>query len=911
VTRALLALLLSLLPVAGAAQSPSPAPSASPAAAASALPTAAAAAVSERTLANGLRVVVVEDHAAAVVQTAMWYRFGALEEMPGKTGLAHGLEHMMFRGTKNVSGGGLDDISARLGAVVNANTSDDFTHYYTVMPADKADLAIHLEADRMRGLLLMQSDWAVEKGAVLSEYDGDVSSPVFRLVTKVREQLYAGSPYARTALGARGDIVRSTAADLRRYYDAWYRPNNATLVVTGDVTPASVFASAQSWFGALAPAPLPSQTPQPAPVASPNPSVAITGEYPYAVVDLAYRIPGDLGADAAPTQVFASLVNSERSSFYRALVLSKLTLGYNAYADTALHDGIFHVLLFVTPGVKPDDARRAYETTLAQVRAAGVDPELLQAAKIAYSRQAVYARDAISGLGDRYGYAYGVEGRDPSVDDKLVEALDAPAMNKTVATYFAAPQVAGVLTPTTPKPGAPPSAAPTGGVSDNFSNRAPTGPIVLAPWARSALAQPPRIASHVDPQSFTLPNGLRILVQAVPANPTVFVSGTIELSPSFDPPAQTGLGGVASALVAYGSAKYDFDAQRKIADTLGADLQLGASFGAHGLARDLDQMLDVLADGVQHPAYPPQYVALLKDQELASISRRNASPDYRADRAFAELLYAPGDPALRQETAASVRAIDERALHQYAAAFFRPDRTTIVVAGDVDPQRMRDAIERAFGSWTARGPRPNPNVPPLPPTKNVTKYIPAERAAVRVRMGRRAIARTSPDFYAFNLLNDVLGAGGSFDTRLMHEIRQQRGLVYGVSSSLSASRRRGTFEIDFSANPKNVGPAAALARAEVVRITREPIGAAELARAKQKLVATTLVGEESTQTIVARLENIATNRLPSNYYATIGQRYGAITPAQILTVAKRYLQPPAFAAVYEGPVPKGSSTPRR
>lgn len=893
--RALLAGVLAVLTTAGAA---SPPPVASPAPVASA---AAPPAVATRTLANGLRVVVVEDHAAAVVQTAMWYRFGSLDETPGRTGLAHGLEHMMFRGTSAVSGGGLDDVAARLGATVNANTAEDYTHYYTVLPADKVELAIRLEADRMRGLLLRQPDWALEKGAVLSEIDNDVSAPVFRLTSAVRANLWAGSAYAHGALGVRSDVVRSTAADLRRYYDAWYGPRDATLVVTGDVSSDAVFAAAERWFGPIAARDERSPAVPPVPASAPRRSVTMTGEYPYAVVDLGYRIPGDLDADAGPTQLFASIVNNERSAFYGALVASKLAIGYTAYPDTALHAGMFHVLLYVTPGVKPEDARAAYDSALARVRARGVDRDLLNAAKTAFARQAVYARDSIAGLGDRYGYAYGVEGHDPAADDALVSAIDPAAMNAAVATWFAAPQVVGVLRPRVARPGAAPGAPPSSGASDDFSKRAPTGPIVLAPWVRDALREPPRIASHVDPRAFALPNGLRLYVQPVRTNPTVFVSGSIELSPSFDPPNRTGLGGIASSLVGYGSANYDFDAQRKLADALGADVQLGASFSAHGLAPDLDKLLGVLADGVRRPAFPDKYVALLKAQEIASISQRNASPDYRADRVFSSLLYAPGDPALREETIASVSAIDPPSLRAYAARYFRPDRTTIVVAGDVDSDAVRAAVERAFGTWANAGPRPSVHAPPLPAARSATRYVTAERDSVSVRMGEPAIARSSPDFYAFNLLNGILGAGGSFDTRLMHEIRERRGLVYSVSSSLAVTRERGLFEVDLSASPRNVASAVALARAEVRRMTREPVTAGEIARAKQKLIATTLVGEESTSAILDRVDNIARFNLPPNYYATLSQRYGDLDAARLLDVAKRHLKPDAFVTVYEGP----------
>src|SRR5437660_1319548 len=123
-----------------------------------------------RTLPNGLKVVVIEDHAAPVAQVHMWYRFGALDETPGKTGLAHALEHMMFRGTHDLSSAGIDDMTARLGADVNAQTENEITHYYFVVPADRVETIVHLEADRMRGLKLDPADWNLERGAVLTEY---------------------------------------------------------------------------------------------------------------------------------------------------------------------------------------------------------------------------------------------------------------------------------------------------------------------------------------------------------------------------------------------------------------------------------------------------------------------------------------------------------------------------------------------------------------------------------------------------------------------------------------------------------------------------------------------------------------------------------------------------------------------
>jgi zinc protease len=430
----------------------------------------------------------------------------------------------------------------------------------------------------------------------------------------------------------------------------------------------------------------------------------------------------------------------------------------------------------------------------------------------------------------------------------------------------------------------------------------------MAPWAKAALEIPVRIASRVHPTAYTLPNGLRIMVQRVDTNPTVFINGSIDLSPSFDPIGKTGTGALASALLGYGGAKYDFDAERRIPDELGDDVSYGSNFRAHGLVGDLDRLLDLLADTVTAPTFPQQYVDLVSSQERATITQRDRDPETKAGIAFAKALYAPGDPALRVETLNDLGAITRNDIVRYAQRYFRPDRATIVIAGDVDPTVVRDAVALHFGSWTNNGPRPTSKLPDIPATIASRQIIPAQRDEIGVRMGERGIARSNPDFYALNLVNEVLGAGGTFDTRLMSEIRAKRGLVYGVSSQLAAGRERGLFEIAFNAAPQNVPAAVAGVKAEVRRMTTTPVSATEWNRARTKLLASTVVSEESTAAIVARAENIAQNHLPTDYYATIAQRYGKLTPADGLRAAKRHLNAATFAEVYVGTLPASTAS---
>ncbi len=855
--------------------------------------------VQNRVLGNGLNVVVVEDHAAPVVQVGMWYRFGALDETPGKTGLAHGLEHMMFRGTPSLSEGGLDDVTARLGAEENANTANDYTHFFLVLPSSKLDLALHIEADRMQHLLLREHDWQLEKGAVLSEYDGDLGGPATRLINDLCVAASSTPVCGLGALGVRDDIVRSHASDLRHYYSEYYHPNNATLVVVGDINARSVFSQAAALFGQIPAQALPARQRSHFDLKH-HPEIDEKGDFPYTIVDSVYPCSGDIDQDAGPAAILNSILNNERSPIYADLVLSGVTLGYEAAANTNLHGGLEHVIFVLAPDHTPQEARRRFEQSLRKMLSVGIPPDLFAAAQRAAAANAIYARDSITGLGDRVGYAVGVEGRhDPSEDDATIAHTTLAQTAAYAKRIFADPLVTGILTPEHPKPGTR-GPATDASVSDNFANRAPTGPIVEASWVKQALKQPMSLSSRVAPVRYVLANGLTLYVQAVHENPTVFVSGLIQSTPRFDYANKTGLGSVVGDLLGYGSSKYDFTSQRTVADKLGASVAFGTSFGAHGLVRDLPQLLDLLSDSVEHPSFPDHFLELVRSQTLASIQARKHDPDYQASRAFGRALLANNDPDLREPTALSINALTHDDLLHYTKDYLRPDLTSLSIVGDITPAAARAMVEHAFGTWQNVGPRPDVSKPPLPSTRARTVHIAAGRRLVSVSLGEAAIAHDSPDYPAFTLLNAILGANGTFDTRLMHEIRERRGLVYHVSSSLVAGKYRGTFSVSLSAAPEHVAPAIALVKQQLALLTRVAPSQAELDRARNRLIAGSLVAEESTESIVGRLDAIATLDLPTNYFQTVAARYQRVTRADILAVAKKYLHPENLVSIYEG-----------
>jgi zinc protease len=857
-----------------------------------------------RTLANGLKVVVIEDHAAPVAQVHMWYRFGALDETPGKTGLAHALEHMMFRGTHDLSSAGLDDMTARLGGEVNAQTENEMTHFYFVVPADRVDTIVHLEADRMRGLKLDPADWNLERGAVLEEYAQKHSNPVSSFIFDVNQRVYPNSRLGSTSLGEKADIEKATVADLRRYYDEWYRPNNATLTVAGDVHAADVFAEAERWFGGIPAAKLPERRHYALKPAT-GETYTRKSDFPYTIVDEAYAAPGNAKPyehDQVRNDVALGAMFNPRGPF-RALVESGLVLAYN---PTPLEDrraSVVHVMLVVAPGHSPGEVRAAYEKTMASLLAKGLDSDLFAASKRSELAGMTYARDSIVGIGDAIGANMVFPGdTDPSEFEALYGAITRDEATAVARRVYAKASVVAILQPTAFDPSkakAPESV--TSSVSDNFGNRTSNGPLVQPAWMQAALAKPLALRSAVDPVVTTLPNGMRLLVQRVATNPTVFIDGLVRTSPSFDPRGKEGLGEVTSSLMEWGSAKYDYDAQRKLGDDRAAELSFGTGFSAHGRAGDFGVLLDALADDVRNPALPADKFALVKSQLAAFTGRRALQAGYEAQRQFDAALYPAGDPALRVATERSIQSVTLEDVKAYHAQYVRPDLTTLVVVGDVDPAAVRSAVERAFGDWTATGQKPEARLPAIPLPAPTTRVVTTATQDVTVQLGAPALARSSPDYDPLTLANAIYGANGSLESRLFREVREKRGLVYGAASALEANRDRGTFTVSFSAVPSKIDAAEAIVRSELKRMQTEDVSAEELARAKTRVVAAQLNAEQATSAIAGDLLRIGLDDLAPSYYATLAARYASITAADVRRAAQTYFHPDNLVEVRIGP----------
>ncbi|MEY4871084.1 MAG: hypothetical protein RLZZ563_414 [Pseudomonadota bacterium] len=362
---------------------------------------------------NGLQVVVIEDHRAPVVVQMVWYRVGAADEPAGKSGIAHFLEHLMFKGTDDVGPGEFSAIVEAQGGSDNAFTSWDYTAYFQRVAADRLDLVMTLEADRMRDLRLPEAEVLTERDVIVEERNQRTdSSPGALLGEQMRAAQFLNHPYGIPIIGWRHEMETLTREDALAFYQDHYAPNNAVLVVAGDVTPDQVRALAETHYGPIAPsdAITPRQRPSEPPQLSERRMTMADARVSEPYISRSYlapeRDPGDQKTAAALT-ILAELLggNGTTSVLARALQFDQQKAVYTAafYDGSTVDDTTFSLVVVPTPDTTLADAEAAMDAAITAFLETGPDPDAFARIKTQIRAADIYARDDAEGLARRYG----------------------------------------------------------------------------------------------------------------------------------------------------------------------------------------------------------------------------------------------------------------------------------------------------------------------------------------------------------------------------------------------------------------------------------------------------------------------------------------------------------------------------
>ena len=855
------------------------------------------------TLANGLKVVIVRNTLAPVVATSVNYMVGSEETPPGFPGTAHAQEHMMFRGSPGLTADQLANIGSIMGGDFNANTRESLTQYLYTVPSEDLDVALHIEALRMKAVTASQSEWDHERGAIEQEVAQDLSDPGYILYSKLRGIAFKGTPYAFDALGTRPSFEKTTAAMLRRFHEQWYAPNNALLVIVGNVDPAAALAQVKALFGSIPRKVLPARPPinlQPLK----QTSFSVDTDRPEGTQMIAFRVPGLDSPDTPALEVLSDVLSSRRFDLY-GLVPQGKAVGAEFSVDPLPHAGLAFATVSFPAGADHKALEREVRAILTRVVRDGVPAELVAAAKLQERRQTEFQKNSIAGLASVWADAlalYGLES--PEADLARIEKVTVADVDRVARKYLKLDQaVTAVMLPKGSGKAVSGSGSGFGG-QENIS-LGEAKPTTLPSWAQAAVSRlsVPAVTSH--PVVSHLPNGLTLVVQPEDVSDTVTVFGHIRNRPEVQaPPGQEGISNLLGELLTYGSQRLDRLSFEGALDAIGAEARAGTDFTAVTLAAGFDRSVELLADNELHPALPAQALEIMRPQFAQVVAGRNRSPGYLMQRSLRGALFPTTDPSLRETTPTSIQGITLEQVRAFHALTFRPDLTTIVVIGNITPEKARATIEKYFGGWTATGPKPDTDLPAVPANATTNLAVPdATRVQDIVVLAENlALTRSNPDYYAMEMGSAVLG-GGFYSSRLSIHLRKEAGLVYSVNSNLQIGRTRGIYLIDFASDPQNVTKAAAMVVQDVKGLQDQPVGAEELLRAKALMLRQIPLGEASTAEIARGIINRDDLGLPLDEPSIAARRYIELTPQDVQDAFRKWIRPGDFVRVSQGPTP--------
>ena len=854
------------------------------------------------TLDNGLRVVIVRNTLAPVVSTNVNYLVGADEAPTGFPGTAHALEHMMFRGSPGLSADQLADIANVMGGDFNAQTGQTVTQYFYTVPAEDLDVALNIEALRMRSVLNTDADWKHERGAIEQEVAQDLSSPLYVLSTQLRKALFAGSTYAHDALGTRESFDATTASMLRDFHHRWYAPNNAILVVVGDVDPQTTLGTIKALFGPIAARPLPQRPDIKLEPVVPK-KLKLDSDLPYGLQVVALRLPGFDSPDFAAATVLAEVLKSERGDLY-GLVSRGKALGTDFSFDPLPKAGLAYAVAAFPAGSDPASLESEMRAILEKIADEGVPPDLVTAAKLQERSYVEFQKNSISGLASVWSDTlaqYGLQS--PEDDLARIEKVTVEDVNRVARKYLDLDHaVTAVLQPQAS--GKPVASQGFGGRENISLGEATSTP--LPQWAASTLGQLTVPKSTVHPVVSRLSNGMTLIVQPESVSDTVSLFGQVRNRPALQvPQGKEGLSEVLEELFPYGSKRLDRVAMRRELDAIGADANAGMEFSLQTLTEHFERGTELLADNLLNPGFPGDAFKIVRRQIAETVAGQLTNPGYLSSRSLRAALFPKEDPELRQALPKSVEAISLDDVRSYYEAAFRPDLTTIVIIGNISPDRAKKVVEKYFGKWTAHGPAPVTDLPPVPLNTPTISVVPnASRTQDRVTLAQTlGLNRLSPDYYALELGNNVLG-GAFYSTRLTRDIRKNAGLVYYVQSDFQFSRTRGIYLVQYACDPVNVDKVHNMVAEEIRQMQDAPPTADELQRAKALMLRRIPLEEASVDDIARHLLHRSALGLPLDESTIAAQHYLRLDAPDVQAAFRKWLRPNDLARVSEGPPPQ-------
>ena len=864
------------------------------------------------TLDNGLTVVVHEDRKAPVVALSVWYNVGSKDEPAGSTGFAHLFEHLMFGGSENAPGSYLGRMRNLGPSNLNGTTWFDRTNYFQTVPTPALEQALYLESDRMGYLLgeVGQEVLDLQRGVVQNEKRQGDNEPYGLFEYAQLEALFPeGHPYRHSTIGSMADLDAASLETVRNWFRDNYGPNNAVVVLSGDIDEATARPLMERYFGAIPRGPV--NTPAEADVPTLGAPIVQTMHDRVATTRLtrSWAVPGLLSDDAVPLSVAAQVLGGLASSrLDNQLVRGEQTAVAVSSSLSDFHRiGIFDISVNVKPGEDAAEVGRRLDAIIADFVANGPTEEEVARVATRYVSGRIQSLEQVNGKANVLAEGQLYAGDPDHYKKELAEyASVTPAeVTSAMQRWLTRPVFNLTIAPGEREAYEEAAAAPSGAT-----------PVPAAEIQRVARPPMPEIGTVSDldfpaVERTTLSNGVKVVYAQVDTVPVTRVAVEFDAGYAADRADRLGAHSLMLDLMDDGTTTRDANQLAEEQERLGASINVGASMDRSAanlsvVSANLAPSLTLLSDVVRNPAFAPSEVERLRAQRLASLANEATQPGAIAARALPPLLYGPDSPYGRSFTgtgdAATITALTRADLVQEHDAWVRPDNATIFVVSDEPLAEITRQLEAAFGDWRApsapKGVKAFSDTIPAATSRIVLIDRPQSPQSL-IYGGAVLPVSGTDDLLTLNAANVTLGS--DFLSRINSDLRETKGWSYGVRGNVNALEHRVPYIVNAPVQANRTGESVAALIAQYERfLETDGVTPQELERTINGNTRSLAGGFETSAQILGALRSNALYGRPDDYQETLASRTRALTAAQLDESARQVIKPDQFVWVVVG-----------
>ncbi len=901
----------------------------------------------EFTLDNGLTVIVHEDHKAPIVAVSIWYDVGSRNEPVGKTGYAHLFEHIMFNGSENAPGDYFQ-YTKKIGATdLNGTTWLDRTNYFQTVPKAALESALFLESDRMGHLLdaVTQEKLDNQIGVVSNEKRQGDNQPYGLVDYRQTELLFPGNhPYGHSTIGSLADLKAASLEDMKTWFRDHYGPNNAILVLAGDITAAEAKPLVQKWFGSIPAgkkvAPISAAIPTlDAPVVE-----VMKDKVPTTRIDRSWVVPGLTDPEFTALDAGATVLGGLASSRLDNILVRKEQSAVSVRASVLPFTlaSFFNIVVDLKEGEDVDAVSRRIDEIVADLIENGPTQDEVNRVASREAANTIAGLEQVGGFGGKatalaQGKLYAGDTDYYKKELERLAAVTPQSISAAMRKWLSRPSVeirvvpgerdayeeAGNGTEGAMRTGTlrapayyriPGQPASDGGYSDIVTS-AKIGP--LSQVDRSTFPEPGTIGDLDFPRVETaqLSNGIKVYFARRDAVPVVRVAVNFDIGSAADPEGRSGTHGMVVAMLDEGTKTRDSIQLAEAQERLGAAIGVGGGLddsqvSVRAVTPNLAPSLDLLADVIKNPAFDAGELERVRQQQLTRIASENTQPVGIALRSLPPLIYGTDHPYGAPLTGSGetdvVASLTRNELTEFHRKWMRPERAEIFVVGDTTLAQIQPMLEQRFGQWKATG--------MSDAMKNIDQPIPPQQGRVIVInkpnspqslifAGQVMDKKGTEDLFALYAANEIMG--GDFLSRINTNLRETKGWSYGVSSFIQRPDGRIPFIIYAPVQTNQTGPSVQAIKDDIRDFVGDKGVTAEELQRTVSGNSRELPGsfERSTAVMGQMMEDVRFGR-DFDYATTLPARYAALNAGQLDTEMREAIDIDGFTWLIVGDAAK-------